>query len=110
MIKQGRAAEYTYDTPYARQAQYRDAEDAARASQRGLWGACGGPDVPLQQPTQPAPPSGAEGGGNCALGYDPCVDPYPPDLDCADVDGPVRVTGDDPHGLDGDGDGIACES
>ena len=32
---------------------------------------------------------------------------YPPDLDCADV-GPVTVTGSDPHGLDGDGDGVAC--
>lgn len=32
------------------------------------------------------------------------------DLDCADVDGPVIITDDDPHGLDGDGDGIGCES
>lgn len=42
-------------------------------------------------------------------GYAPCLPAYPPDLDCADVDGPVRVTGEDPHGLDRDGDGIACE-
>lgn len=47
------------------------------------------------------------GGGHCEAGYDPCVPPYPPDLDCADV-GPVTVTGSDPHGLDGDGDGVAC--
>lgn len=47
------------------------------------------------------------GGGNCEAGYDPCVPSYPPDLDCADV-GPVTVTGSDPHGLDGDGDGRAC--
>jgi hypothetical protein len=33
-------------------------------------------------------------------------------VDCADVDGPIYVTGRDPHGLDGDGDGdgVACES
>ena len=51
----------------------------------------------------------AGGGGNCAAGYSPCV-PAGPDLDCPDVNGPIRVTGSDPHGLDADGDGWACES
>jgi micrococcal nuclease len=37
------------------------------------------------------------------------VPPAPPDLDCADVDDPIEVTGDDPHRLDGDGNGIGCE-
>ncbi len=46
---------------------------------------------------------------SCASGYSPCIPPYPPDLDCADVGGPIAVTGSDPHGLDRDGDGIACE-
>lgn len=45
----------------------------------------------------------------CEPGYDPCVPVFPPDVDCADVGGPVRVTGPDPHGLDRDGDGVACE-
>jgi len=53
------------------------------------------------------PPS--SGGGRCSPGYDPCVPPYPPDVDCADVTGPIRVTGPDPHGLDAEGDGWACE-
>lgn len=53
----------------------------------------------------PAAPAAA----GCAPGYSPCVAPGPPDLDCADVGGPVRVTGSDPHRLDGDGDGTACE-
>jgi len=57
----------------------------------------------------PAPQPLAGGGGACAPGYSPCVPPYPPDVDCADVDGPVLVTGSDPHWLDGDGDGEACE-
>jgi hypothetical protein len=43
----------------------------------------------------------------CAPGYDPCVPPYPPDVNCPDV-GPVTVSGPDPHGLDADGDGVAC--
>jgi hypothetical protein len=32
------------------------------------------------------------------------------DLDCADVGHRVKVTGDDPHRLDRDGDGWGCES
>lgn len=57
----------------------------------------------------PAPQPLVGGGGACAPGYSPCVPPFPPDADCADVNGPVTVTGPDPHGLDGDGDGVACE-
>lgn len=56
-------------------------------------------------PADPVPFAG--GGSNCAPGYSPCIASYPPDLDCADT-GPVTVTGPDPHGLDADGDGVAC--
>jgi hypothetical protein len=45
----------------------------------------------------------------CEPGYQPCVPLYPPDVDCADVNGPIHVTGSDPHGLDADGDGWGCE-
>ena len=41
---------------------------------------------------------------DCRSGYSPCV-PIVADLDCPDVPGPVKVTGDDPYGLDRDGDG-----
>ena len=58
--------------------------------------------APKPKPQSPA--------GNCEPGYTPCVPPYPPDVNCADVNGPIRVTGSDPHGLDADGDGVACES
>ncbi len=68
------------------------------------------------KPVCPARPvgfagTGQQGGGQpgCAPGYSPCVPVYPPDVDCADVNGPVTVTGTDPHGLDADGDGTACE-
>jgi micrococcal nuclease len=107
MIERGRAAEYTYDAAYQRQAIYRAAETRARQAGRGLWGGCGGIDVPLYPPTQPDEPQSV--GGNCQAGYDPCVPPYPPDVDCDDLDGPIRVTGDDPHGLDRNGNGAGCE-
>jgi endonuclease YncB( thermonuclease family) len=65
------------------------------------------------QPTSPRPtspqPLVQQPTGGCTTGYEPCLPPGPPDLDCADVGGPVRVTGDDPHALDRDGDGTACE-
>jgi endonuclease YncB( thermonuclease family) len=57
----------------------------------------------------PSPKTFVDPPSNCEPGYSPCVPTYPPDLDCADT-GPVSVTGSDPHGLDGDGDGVACGS
>ena len=65
----------------------------------------GAPNVKCHEPRHftPQQPPG------CADGYSPCVPAYPPDVDCADVDGPISVTGSDPHGLDADDDGVACE-
>ena len=63
--------------------------------------------LPCTSPAKPQPLIG--GGRNCATGYTPCIPSYPPDLDCPDVNGPLLVTGSDPHGLDADHDGRACE-
>jgi hypothetical protein len=54
---------------------------------------------------------GGGGGGNCDPSYPTvCIPPPPPDLDCADVNASgFKVVGSDPHGFDGDGDGIGCE-
>lgn len=60
----------------------------------------------------PAPPPS----GNCHPSYpDFCIPPPPPDLDCGDVSQKrftVRhdVPDPDPHGFDGDNDGVGCES
>jgi micrococcal nuclease len=114
MVRQGHAAEYTYDSAYARQSRYLTAQSQAQAHTRGVWNKCGGVDTPLHKPApKPKPQTHTAnngGGGNCDPGYDPCIPPYPPDLDCSDVDGPIRVLGDDPHGFDADGDGIGCDS
>lgn len=82
----------------------RAAERDARDAGRGLWGACEGAGGEAT-----AAPAAAAG---CDDSYpDVCVPPAPPDLDCGDVDHRrFRVTGDDPHGFDTDGDGVACES
>jgi hypothetical protein len=61
------------------------------------------PPSPPDRPS-PGPPSG------CHPSYTPCVPSDQGDLDCADIDGPVRVIGPDEYGLDSDDDGVGCES
>jgi hypothetical protein len=62
------------------------------------------------------PNDGGGNGGdasNCDPSYEgACIPPYEQtgDLDCADVSGPFSVVGSDPHGFDGDGDGVGCET
>ena len=61
---------------------------------------------PTPEPTPEPTPAGPSG---CAAGYQPCIPVFPPDVNCDDVDGPIQVSGADPHGLDADNDGVACE-
>jgi hypothetical protein len=55
------------------------------------------------------------GGGGNGRGCDPsypgrCIQPPPPNLDCRDISAHnFKVVGSDPHGFDGDNDGIGCE-
>ncbi len=53
-----------------------------------------------------------ESENGCYSSYpDVCILPYPPDLDCGEIRyANFRVVGEDPHGFDGDNDGIGCES
>jgi len=53
-----------------------------------------------------------ESENNCDPSYpDICIPPYPPDLDCGEIRYVhFRVIQPDPHGFDGDKDGIGCES
>jgi micrococcal nuclease len=60
-------------------------------------------------PTVPTTPTTPQTG--CDPNYTGACVPFgPPDVDCSDVRTPVMVVGSDPHRLDGDGDGYACES
>lgn len=60
----------------------------------------------------PPPPAIVTRSGNCDPSYpDVCIPPYPPDLDCGQINfRRFRVIGADMHGFDGDGDGVGCES
>jgi endonuclease YncB( thermonuclease family) len=119
LVRQGAAAPYFFDGDRGRKAnRLLGAARTAKSAKRGLWGAspatvldperqvetgrCGSKPVPL------VPPRGCD--PNYAGG---CVPPYPPDVNCPDIRAlgiaPVRVVGSDPHGLDGDRDGLGCE-
>ena len=89
---------------------------SARSDRRGLWSVCPGtrldPFAAVETNGAQAAPAYAAGGGGGAC--DPwyrgaCVPSPPPDVDCAQVGGPVAVVGSDPHRLDGDGDGVGCQ-
>jgi len=53
-----------------------------------------------------------ESENGCDPSYpDVCIPPWPPDLDCGEIQfANFKVLQDDPHGFDGDNDGIGCES
>lgn len=65
-----------------------------------------GLDPIVPPPPPPPPPS------DCDPSYPTvCIPSPPPDLDCGDItEENFTVTGSDPHGFDGDGNGIGCET
>jgi hypothetical protein len=58
----------------------------------------------------PAPAASYSDDYDCNPNYDPCIPDAPYDLDCSDVGEQVEVIGYDEYNLDGDNDGIGCES
>jgi micrococcal nuclease len=103
LVERGLARVLVVGRPFRRVAAYRAAEQRAQRSPAGLWAAC----------AEPPPRDGLPEA--CAASYpDFCVPPPPPDRDCADF--PQRgfrvlwdVPSPDPHRLDGNRDGVACE-
>jgi micrococcal nuclease len=106
MVREGFAATATYPPNVAHAEAFLAAEREARSNNRGLWGACGGADTPAASSGSPsqAPAPSAGGGG---------------DRDCSDFSSQREAQaffeaeggpGQDPHRLDGDNDGLACES
>ena len=112
LVRRGAATVWFYD---GRRGRYAAALLAAarnaRAEQRGLWGACRA----IWNPYAPATtsPRGGRGNARCDPSYPGvCIPAYDRvgDLDCVHVAARnFRVVGRDPHGFDGDGDGVGCE-
>jgi hypothetical protein len=64
------------------------------------------PSLPECKPLSPSPPD-----EDCHPSYpDTCIPPPPPNLNCDDISfRNFKVIGSDPHGFDGNNDGIGCE-
>jgi micrococcal nuclease len=104
LVEQGYALASTYPPDVACANIFVDAQRYAQTGKIGLW-------IPTSSPLIPSS-GGDGGGGNCDPSYPGvCIPPRPPDLDCKDI--PYKrfqVLAPDPHGFDGDDDGIGCES
>ena len=119
LVRRGAAAPYFYRGERGRYSGVLlRAAEQARAAKRGLWQACPAtrldPGRAVSTGRSGPPPKVAPVAGTCDPNYaGGCVPPYPPDVDCDQIRAlgiaPVRVTGSDPHRLDGDGDGFGCE-
>lgn len=114
LVVEGYAQVSTFPPDVKYQDRFLAAERLARSERRGLWGACGAFGVPAT----PAPKKSTKAPAPTPAAQLP-YDPQGPDRDCGAfktqaqaqqfflaAGGPAR----DPHRLDGDGDGVACES
>lgn len=108
LVRQGFAQVSTYPPNVKYVERFTAAQRAAREADAGLWGA----SCPSEEEKTAKPAPGGGGGKNCDPNYTgACIPPYPPDLDCTEISATnFNSVGSDPHGFDGDDDGIACES
>lgn len=126
LVQKGFATPYFYK---GQRGKYADellrAVETAEKQKAGIWGNC--PDFELNvygpietgtafssstQETDSEKLVVVTGGGNCSKDYKECVPNYPPDVNCPQLKhlGLIHVIGADPHRLDKEGDGLACES
>ncbi len=114
LVRDGYAQVATYPPNVAHTDTFVELQQQARAAGLGLWSACG--DSAASATTSPLATTDdttVQEGAECHPAYpDVCIPSPPPDLNCADV--PHRnirvVEHPDPHRLDGNHDGVGCES
>lgn len=117
MISDGYAYEYTYNTPYKYQNDFKKAQITASESDKGLWSpsTCNGEraassSTPASNAAITTPSAVGDQSSDCDPNYTPCVPNVSYDLDCGDITFSVRVIGNDHHRFDKEGDGRGCES
>jgi micrococcal nuclease len=127
LVRRGSAVPYFYGGNKGKYSvELEKAADFARDNRLGIWGNCPGFIYNPYKAANTGSSSGLlqasqedfngrvykDGDGNCSPHYRECVPPYPPDYDCGDLKplGLIHVLDSDPHRLDRDGDGLACES
>ncbi len=117
LVEQGFAVASAYSPDAGRRENYAARQAVAQATGAGQWapGAC--PAAASENDTPPAPEvappiqPAVDLSGACDPSYpNVCIPPGPPDLSCSDITPrQFTVVAPDPHGFDGDGDGIGCE-
>jgi micrococcal nuclease len=132
LVRRGAASVWFYQGVRGRYArQLLRAAENAKANEVGLWQACRGTALdplhaieatsrlPQESPEPAATPPGEQPApiaqptpSPCDPSYpDFCIAPPPPDLNCDQVPGShFTVRPPDPHGFDGNDDGVGCES
>lgn len=95
--------------------QLRQAQITARQNRVGLWAQtnpCPPWDYRRKQCVAASPQSIPNQQKKCDPSYPGvCIPPSPPDLNCGDIsERRFQVIEPDPHGFDGDNDGVGCES
>lgn len=123
-LSAGWAEVYVFERRFRRYDRFQGAEERARAAGRGGWDKCGGdfhrPAEPEPEPpnTLPAPvaptPTPVRSPSpepSCNPNYSGACLPLTGDVDCSEITARnFYVVGTDVFALDGDGDGLACES
>ncbi len=104
MISEGYAHEYTYNTPYKYQAEFKQAQKEAEASKLGLWADNACPTGTPQPSTQTSGTSPTTTGGFTCAGKTLCGQM----TSCAEAQFYLNTCG--VSRLDGDKDGVPCES
>jgi micrococcal nuclease len=108
LVRTGHARATDYPPNSAFKGEFSRLEAQARSTGEGLWSACPQP-TPTPQPTSVSTSTSTS--TTCDVAYpDVCLPPPPPDLSCSDTPSrSFRALPADPHELDGNSDGVACE-
>jgi len=109
LVQQGYARVSTYPPDVKYEDKLISAERLARDNDSGLWAKCVSSGELLNVGEMDATASPPVEG--CSPHYPSiCIPPYPPDLDCQQITHTrFKVLFPDPHGFDGDNNGIGCE-
>lgn len=108
MISDGYAFEYTYNTPYKYQSEFKQAELEAKTAKKGLWAY----NVCVQESPTPSPNNqntANTGSIICTYNAYNCTD-FSTHIEAQQVFETCGGINNDVHKLDTDKDGIACES
>jgi micrococcal nuclease len=127
LVEEGYAQAYPYEPNTRYEGRFAAAQREARAAGLGIWDltlakqcqladrgngigegtpGCSGASASASSSATASSSSSASAG---AGGSAPTAPNVGGDIDCAQVNGPIPTPPGDPDGLDGDGDGLACE-